>query len=127
MNKNVEFARETGYAVTMLGRRRYIREIRSSNYALRQFGERAAMNMPLQGSSADIIKLAMLGVAKRLKKENLKSELILQIHDELIIDAFLSEREQVEKILVEEMENAVSLSVPLTVSVGSGKTWFEAK
>ncbi len=127
MNKNVEFARETGYAVTLLGRRRYIREIRSSNHALRSFGERAAMNMPLQGSSADIIKLAMLGVAKRLKKENLKSELILQIHDELIIDAFVSEKERVEKILVEEMENAVTLSVPLTVSVGTGKTWFDAK
>lgn len=127
MNKNVEFARDTGYAVTMLGRRRYIREIKSSNFALRSFGERAAMNMPLQGSSADIIKLAMLGVYERLKKENLKSELILQIHDELIIDAFISEKEKVEKILVEEMENAVKLAVPLTVSVGSGKTWFDAK
>lgn len=127
MNKNVEFARETGYAITMLGRRRYIREIHSTNYALRSFGERAAMNMPLQGSSADIIKLAMLGVSKRLKKEGLKSELILQIHDELIIDAFISEKEKVQKILVEEMENAVKLSVPLTVSVGSGKTWFDAK
>lgn len=127
MNKNVEFARETGYATTMLGRRRYIREIRSSNYALRSFGERAAMNMPLQGSSADIIKLAMLGVYNRLKKENLKSELILQIHDELIIDAYSSEKEEVEKILVEEMENAVKLSVPLSVSVGFGKTWFDAK
>ena len=85
------------------------------------------MNMPLQGSSADIIKLAMLGVYKRLKKEGLKSELILQIHDELIIDAFISEKDAVEKILVEEMENAAKLSVPLTVSVGSGRTWFDAK
>lgn len=127
MNKNVEFAREFGYAVTMLGRRRYIREIHSANYTLRSFGERAAMNMPLQGSSADIIKLAMIGVSRRLKKENLKSELILQIHDELIIDAFISEKEKVQKILVEEMENAVKLAVPLTVSVGSGKTWFDAK
>ena len=127
MNKNVEFARETGYAKTMLGRRRYIREIHSSKYALRSFGERAAMNMPLQGSSADIIKLAMLGVFERLKKEHLKSELILQIHDELIIDAFISEKDIVQKILVEEMENAAKLSVPLTVSVGSGKTWFDAK
>ena len=85
------------------------------------------MNMPLQGSSADIIKLAMLGVAKRLKDENLKSELILQIHDELIVDALKNEKEQVEKILVEEMEGAVKLAVPLTVSLGSGKTWFDAK
>ena len=127
MNKNVEFAQKTGYAVTMLGRRRYIREIHSSNYALRSFGERAAMNMPLQGSSADIIKLAMIGVSKRLKKENLRSELILQIHDELIIDAYIEEKDAVQKILVEEMENAAKLSVPLTVSVGSGKTWFDAK
>lgn len=127
MNDNIAFAKETGYAKTMLGRRRYIREIHSSNYNLRQFGERAAMNMPLQGSSADIIKLAMLGVSKRLKKEGLKSELILQIHDELIIDAFEDEAEKVKTLLKEEMENAVHLSVPLTVSVGEGKTWFDAK
>lgn len=127
MEKNVEFAKANGYAVTYLGRRRYIRELNSSNYMLRQFGERAAMNMPLQGSSADIIKLAMLGVYKRLKSENLKSELILQIHDELIVDTYNSEKERVEKILVEEMQNAVKLSVPLTVSVGSGKNWYEAK
>ena len=94
---------------------------------LKQFGERVAMNMPLQGSSADIIKLAMLGVHKRLKEEGLKSELILQVHDELIIDTFLSEQRQVTKILKEEMENAVNLSVMLSVSVGSGKTWFDAK
>lgn len=93
----------------------------------RSFGERAAMNMPLQGSSADIIKLAMLGVAKRLKKEGLKSELILQVHDELIIDAYEDEKERVEKLLKEEMENAVKLSVPLTVSLSIGKTWFDAK
>lgn len=127
MNDNVAFARETGYAKTLLGRRRYIREISSSNYALRQFGERAAMNMPLQGSSADIIKLAMLNVVKRLKAEGLRSELILQIHDELILDAFVSEKDCAERILKEEMENAVKLSVPLTVSVGEGKTWFDAK
>nr|MBO4517599.1 DNA polymerase I [Clostridia bacterium] len=127
MNKNVQFAKQTGYSITMLGRRRYIREIHSPNFALRSFGERAAMNMPLQGSSADIIKLAMLGVYNRLKKENLKSELVLQIHDELIIDAFVSEEKEVRKILVEEMENAAKLAVPLTVSVGGGKTWFEAK
>ena len=127
MDENVTFAKINGYARTMLGRRRNIPELNSSNYNMRQFGERVAMNMPLQGSSADIIKLAMLGVHKRLKKENLKSELILQIHDELIIDAFISEQEEVRKILVEEMENAVQLSVPLTVSVGSGKTWFDTK
>ena len=127
MDKNVAFAKETGYAKTLLGRKRYIRELLSSNYNVRQFGERVAMNMPLQGSSADIIKLAMLGVAKRLKEENLKSELILQVHDELIIDAFIEEKDAVEKILVEEMEGAVKLSVPLNISVESGKTWYDAK
>ena len=127
MDKNVAFAKANGYAKTLLGRRRYIRELLSSNYNLRQFGERVAMNMPLQGSSADIIKLAMLGVARRIKKENLKSELILQVHDELIIDAFVSEKEKIEKILTEEMEGAVKLCVPLFVSPESGKTWFDAK
>ena len=127
MDKNVAFAKENGYATTLLGRKRYIRELNSSNYNLRQFGERVAMNMPLQGSSADIIKIAMLAVGKRLKDENLKSELILQVHDELIIDTFIEEKEQVQKILVEEMEGAVKLSVKLTVSLGEGKTWFDAK
>ena len=127
MNKNVDFAKENGYATTLLKRKRYIRELSSSNFNMRQFGERVAMNMPLQGSSADVIKLAMLGVHKRLKEQGLKSQLILQVHDELIIDAFISEQEQVEKILIEEMEGAVNLAVKLTVSVGSGKTWFDAK
>lgn len=127
MDANVAFAKENGYAKTLLGRRRYIRELSSSNYNLRLFGERVAMNMPLQGSSADIIKLAMLGVSKRLKEEGLKSELILQVHDELIVDAFIDEKERVEKILIEEMEGAANLSVRLTVSPGSGKTWFDAK
>ncbi len=127
MEQNVAFAKQNGYAKTLLGRRRYVAELSSPNYNIRQFGERVAMNMPLQGSSADIIKLSMLGVSKRLKSEGLKSELILQIHDELIVDAFISEKDAVEKILVEEMENAVKLSVPLTVSVGGGKTWFDAK
>lgn len=127
MQKNVDSAREKGYAITLLGRRRVIREISSANYNLRSFGERAAMNMPLQGSSADIIKLAMLGVHKRLKKEKLQSKLILQVHDELIIDALASEKERVKKILVEEMENAVNLKVKLTVEVEEGKTWFDAK
>ncbi len=127
MKSNVESARKTGYAETLLKRKRYIREINSPNFALRSFGERAAMNMPLQGSAADVIKLAMLKVYNRLKKENLKSKLILQIHDELIIDAVEEEKEIVEKILKEEMENAVCLKVNLTAVTGYGKTWYEAK
>ena len=127
MDKNVSFAKENGYSITLLGRKRNIPELLSSNYMIRQFGERVAMNMPLQGSAADVIKLAMLGVYKRLKKENLKSKLILQVHDELIIDTLISEKEQVEKLLVEEMEGAVNLTVKLTVGLGGGKTWFDAK
>lgn len=127
MTANVEKARLNGYAVTLLGRRRYIRELTASNRNLQQFGERAAMNMPLQGSAADIIKLAMIGVYERLKREGLKSRLILQIHDELIIDAYKNEREAVEKILTEEMSGAAKLSVPLTVSLGAGETWYDAK
>jgi DNA polymerase-1 len=127
MDKNVEFAKTNGYATTLLGRKRYIKELLSSNFNVRQFGERVAMNMPLQGSSADIIKIAMIKVSKRLKEENLKSELILQVHDELIVDALLDEREKVEDILVQEMEGAVDLSVKLTVGLGCGKTWLDAK
>ena len=127
MDANVASAKELGYATTMFGRKRVIRELSSSNYNIRQFGERVAMNMPLQGSSADIIKIAMIGVSKRIKEENLKSELILQVHDELIVDTLIDEKERVEQILVQEMQNAVKLAVDLTVSLGSGKSWFEAK
>ena len=127
MTKNVEFAKQTGYAKTLLNRRRYIREINASNYNLRQFGERVAMNMPLQGSSADIIKIAMINTHKALKEQNLKSTLILQVHDELIIDAYKDEEKQVVKLLTEQMQNAVDLAVKLTVGVGTGNTWYEAK
>ena len=127
MNSCVEFARKNGYAITVCGRRRYIAEINSSNFALRQFGERAAMNMPLQGSSADIIKLAMLKVDKRLKEEGLNSRLILQVHDELIIDTLKTEKERVMALLKEEMEGAIELSVPLTAEAKEGERWFDAK
>lgn len=127
MNGNVQSAKDTGYTTTLLGRRRVINELKSSNYNLRSFGERAAMNMPLQGSSADIIKLAMLKTAKALKEQGLKAKLVLQVHDELIIDCPEAEVEAVKVLLKEAMETAVSLSVPLTVDVGVGKDWYEAK
>ncbi len=127
MNKNVETCRKLGYVTTVLGRKRVIKEINSPNYNLRSFGERAAMNMPLQGSSADIIKIAMVNVHRRLKEECPNSYLILQVHDELIIDAPISESEKAQEILVKEMENAVKLSVPLTVEAHIGKSWFDAK
>ena len=127
MDSNVAFAKEHGFVKTMLGRKRMIPEINSPNFNLRSFGERAAMNMPLQGTAADIIKIAMLGVAKRLKEEKLKSKLILQVHDELLVDTEAGEVEQVKKILKEEMEGAASLSVPLTVETECGDRWFDAK
>ena len=123
----ISSAREKGYAETMFGRKRFIPEIYSNNFSLRQFGERAAMNMPLQGTSADIIKIAMVNVEKRLRKENLKSKLILQVHDELIIDATAEEKDRVTELLKREMEHAVDLKVRLDVSVGFGKSWYEAK
>lgn len=127
MNANVEAARKNGFVVTLTGRRRYIPEISSPNYAVRQFGERAAMNMPLQGSSADIIKKAMLGVTAALKEAGLQSKLVMQVHDELMIEARREEAEAVAEILKREMENAFTLSVPLTVEVHSGDSWYDAK
>lgn len=126
MAKNVENAKKDGYVKTVCGRRRVINELKSSNFNLRSFGERAAMNMPLQGSSADIVKIAMINVYNRLKEERLKAKLVLQVHDELVIDCPIEEKEKVSAILKTEMENAVSLRVPLVADVGVGKNWFDA-
>lgn len=122
----VESAKQNGYAQTLFNRRRNIDELKSNNYQLRMFGERASMNMPLQGTASDIIKKAMICVANLLKQNNMQSKLILQIHDELIIDAVASEKEQVIKLLKECMENVVKLRVPLVVDIECGKTWFDA-
>lgn len=127
MDKNVAFAKENGYAVTIFGRKRYIRELKSSNYNLRLFGERVAMNMPLQGTAADIIKIAMISVWRTLKDRGLRSKLILQVHDELVIDAYIDEKDEVSKILVDCMENAVHLAVPLTVEVKESYNWYDCK
>lgn len=127
MNKNVKTASDEGAVETLLGRRRVINEIHSSNYNVRSFGERAAMNMPLQGSSADIIKIAMINVQKRLQTEGFKAKLVLQIHDELIIDCPQDEVGEVSQILKEEMENAVTLNVPLVADVSIGENWYETK
>lgn len=127
MDSNVKFAKEHGYVETLFKRKRYIPEINSPNYNLRSFGERAAMNMPLQGTAADIIKIAMIAVERRIKQENLKSKLILQVHDELLVDTCADEVEKVENILKEEMQSAVNLKVPLTVEIECGTRWFDAK
>ena len=122
----VEQARRDGFVTTLTGRRRQIPEIKSSNFNLRAFGERAAMNMPLQGSAADVMKIAMLKVDEAIKRAHLKSKIVLQIHDELIVDCYPEEAEQIKQILVNEMEHAVELACPLTVEAEEGATLYEA-
>ena len=127
MDEVVEKAREMGYVETLLHRRRDLPELKSSNFNLRSFGERVALNMPVQGTAADVMKLAMVAVHKRLKAENLQARLVLQVHDELIVECPEEEAETVAKLLEEEMEHVVSLSVPLTAEAHWGKNWLEAK
>ena len=126
-DRSIEFAKENGYVKTLLNRRRKILEISSSNYLTRKFGERASMNMPLQGTASDIIKLAMVRVDQEIKKRNLKSKLILQIHDELIVDTAKDELNIIVNLLKDTMENVVKLNVPLEVDVNMGKDWFDCK
>ena len=127
MKSNVEYCRKFGYIKTIFGRIRPIPEINSSNYNIRTFGERAAMNMPLQGSASDIIKLAMVKIFDEFNKKQLKSKIIVQVHDELVVDCYPGEMEMVKDILRRNMENVVDLSVKLSVNIECGKTWFDAK
>ena len=127
LDQTVAQARKTGYVTTLYGRRRPVPELSSSNFMQRSFGERAAMNSPIQGTAADIIKIAMVEVDRRLRREGLKSRLILQIHDELLVETDQAEIEQVETILKEEMDGAAKLSVPLEVDMKVGSSWFETK
>ena len=127
LDETVESAKKTGMTRTMFGRIRPIPELTSSNFMQRSFGERVAMNSPIQGTAADIIKIAMIHVHERLRRENRKSTLILQIHDELLIETHKDEVEIVKQILVEEMMHAAQLRVPLSVGVSCGSTWYEAK
>ena len=127
LDRSVADAKEKGYVSTMFGRRRPVPELSSSNFMQRSFGERVAMNSPIQGTAADIIKIAMIRVYRRLKKEGLRSKLILQVHDELLIETLESERDQVRAILEEEMVNAAQLSVRLEVDLHTGSDWYEAK
>ena len=119
-------ARETGYVETIFGRRRFLPDITSHNGTVRQLAERTAVNAPIQGTSADIIKLAMINVDRRIAEEGLESRMILQIHDELVFDAVRDEVEILERIVKEEMENVTKLSVPLTVECNYGNNWLEA-
>jgi DNA polymerase-1 len=123
----VNKAKIDGYVLTILNRRRFIPEIKSSNKMVEALGTRLAMNAPIQGTAADIIKIAMVNVYNRLKREKLKSSLILQVHDELILNVKANEEEKVRKLVEEEMENALKLLVPMEVDVNEGATWYEAK
>ena len=127
LDDTVAHAKEQGYVVTLFGRRRPVPELSSSNFMQRQFGERVAMNSPIQGTAADIIKIAMIAVDKELTKRKMKSRLVLQVHDELLVEAWKEELEEVQAILKECMENAATLDVPLDIDMHTGQSWYEAK
>jgi len=127
MDKQIEDAKSLGYVRTMFNRKRYIPELKSNNRNLRSFGERMAMNTPIQGSAADIIKIAMIKIYRELKERKLKSRLALQIHDELIIETEPSEIEEVKELMRRNMESAVEMEVPLTVDMKVGESWYETK
>jgi DNA polymerase-1 len=126
IQEQIEFARENGYVQTILGRRRYLKDINSQNAMVRGGAERNAVNAPIQGSAADIIKIAMINIHKKLSSENWKSKMLLQVHDELVFDVHNSELEKIQPMIKQEMENAFKLDVPLTVELGTGKDWLEA-
>ncbi|MCX6172448.1 MAG: DNA polymerase I [Flavobacterium sp.] len=126
MSEQVDFARENGYVQTVLGRRRYLKDINSANAVVRSGAERNAVNAPIQGSAADIIKIAMINIYKKLTSENWKSKMLLQVHDELVFDVHLSELEKIKPMIKHEMENAIKLDVPLDVEIGVGENWLEA-
>ncbi len=126
MDDCIKTAREKEYVETIFGRRRYLPDINSHNAVVRGFAERNAINAPIQGSAADIIKLAMVNILKRFDQENIESKMILQVHDELNFDVLISELEIVKQLIIDEMQNAVSIDVPLLVETGSGINWLEA-
>ncbi|MEO7975717.1 DNA polymerase I [Flavobacterium sp.] len=126
IQEQIEFARENGYVQTILGRRRYLKDINSANAIVRGAAERNAVNAPIQGSAADVIKIAMINIHKKLKEENWKSKMLLQVHDELVFDVHNDELEKIQPIIKHEMENAFMMTVPLEVEIGIGKDWLEA-
>src|SRR5690554_2640222 len=126
ISEQIDFARENGYVQTVSGRRRYLKDINSQNAVVRGGAERNAVNAPIQGSAADIIKIAMINIHKRLKAEKLQSKMLLQVHDELVFDAYKVELDHLKEIIKHEMENAFVLAVPLVVDMGTGENWLEA-
>ena len=126
MNRSIALAKERGYAETILGRRRYLRDINAANNTVRTFAERNAINAPIQGSSADMIKIAMIGIQQELTRRNMQSKMILQVHDELVFDAHLDELDELKTLVNDKMVNALPLSVPVIVEINTGKNWLEA-
>lgn len=126
MDMSIENARKKGFVETILGRRRYLRDINSANATVRGFAERNAINAPIQGSAADMIKIAMIRIHHEMKKQKMKSKMLLQVHDELVFDAHHSELENLKSLVENHMKNALPLKVPVEVGVGSGKNWLEA-
>ena len=126
MSAQVDFAREHGYVETVLNRRRYLKDINSRNAMVRSGAERNAVNAPIQGSAADITKLAMINIHNRFIQEGFKSKMLLQVHDELVFDAHKDELETIKPIIKHEMENAFKMTVPLDVEMGIGQNWLEA-
>ena len=126
MHDNVQFARENGFAQTILGRRRYLRDINSANAVVRGFAERNAINAPIQGSAADMIKVAMINNHHELKRRNLKSKMILQVHDELVFDAHKTELEELKSIIFDKMVNAIPMNVIIEAEIGMGDNWLAA-
>ena len=127
MDNITKQATEDGYVETLFHRRRYIPELKSSNYMVRQFGSRAAMNTPIQGTAADIMKIAMIKVYQEIRKRNLKSKIVLQVHDEMMIEAPEEEKEEIKEILKQSMENAITLNVPLIADISEAKNWYDCK
>jgi DNA polymerase-1 len=126
MQNAINDAKTKGYAETLCGRRRYLPDVNSANATVRGFAERNAINAPIQGSSADMIKIAMVNIDKRLKEKNLQSKMILQVHDELVFDVLKTEADDVKTLVVSEMQNALTLNVPVIAEASTGKTWLEA-
>jgi DNA polymerase-1 len=126
MSSQIDFARENGYVTTVLGRRRYLKDILSQNAIVRGAAERNAINAPIQGSAADIIKIAMINIHHKIKKGNWNAKMLLQVHDELVFDVPKTEVDSLSSMVREEMENAFKLEVPLVVDIGIGNNWLEA-
>ena len=126
MNRSIALAKERGYAETIMGRRRYLRDINAANGTVRNFAESNAINAPIQGSSADMIKIAMVNIQREMERLGLQSKMMLQVHDELVFDARLDELETLKAMVNEKMVNAMPLSVPVVVEINTGSNWLEA-